>query len=231
MPSPVRTTRRKKWHVKLRHLISALAVLLAVGAGVPVAAAQYPPTVGNGRVTRSEVKQCQCTQFSGDGFAPGATVTILDRGPTGPAKVVATVTADSKGGFKVRVCFDEKSAPGEHTLIARGKQADGRQREVRANVRIEGTACFGDDDEVHNPNAVGGKDGEVVGGGSGSGGSGGAGGPGGEPGSGPTVGGVGVGLPRTGADYVLPGLLFGFALVVLGTSVVHLSRRRRLLAS
>lgn len=214
--------------MKLRHLVGTLVLALTMGTALP-AHAQYPPTVGNGRVTRSEVKQCQCTLFSGDGFLPGTTVTVTDRGPTGAPKVVATVTADSKGGFKVKVCFDEKSVPGKHTLAAKGTGADGKPREVRATVTVDGSVCFGKGDEVHNPNAAGEDDQEEgrEGSGSGSGTGAGSGSGGSGTGSGPAV--DGVGLPRTGAGYVLPGLLFGFLLVVTGSAVVHLTRRRRLL--
>jgi len=208
--------------VKLGHLVGILLLTLTLGTAVP-AAAQYPPVVGNGRVTRSEVKQCQCTQFSGDGFEPGTTITVVDRGPNGAERVVATVTADDRGGFKVKVCFDEKSQEGRHTLIARGIEAGGEDaREVRATVQVEGTTCFGKGDEVHNPNGVGGEGEEEQP----RGGSGGTDGEGTGSGDGTGVG--GVGLPRTGTGYVLPGLLLGFTLVVTGAGVVHLTRRRRL---
>lgn len=197
--------------MRLRHLAGAALLALTVGAAVPHASAQYPPTVANGRVTRSEMKQCQCTQFSGDGFAPGTTVTVYDKGPDGIERVVGSVTTDGKGEFKLKVCFDETSSQGEHTLIGRGDQPDGGAREVRATVTVSGTVCFARGDEVHNPNAIAGVDEES---------------PREDTGSGPDVG--GVGLPRTGADYVVPGLLLGFVLVLTGTGVVHLTRRRRL---
>jgi hypothetical protein len=203
--------------VKLRHLIGILMVVLTLGVAAVPASAQYPPVVGNGRVTRSEVKQCQCTQFSGDGFEPGTVVTITDKGPKGPARVVATVTADSRGEFRVKVCFDEKSAEGKHTLTATGTQRGGGAREVRATVTVKGSVCFAKGDEVHNPNAIGGEDDDEQG-------------RGGTDGDGPTVGGVGA-LPRTGTGYVLPGLMLGFLLVATGTGVVHLTRRRRLVTS
>jgi hypothetical protein len=204
-------------HVKLRHLAGLLLLAVTMGTALPAAHAQYPPTVGNGRVTRSELKKCQCTQFTGDGFQPGTEVTIVDKDPAGIEHVVGTATADNKGGFKIKVCFDEQAAQGDHTLIARGAAPGGGAHEDRATVHVEGTNCFGKGDEIHNPNAVGSVDEEQPrNDGSGATGS----------GSGPAVG--GVGLPRTGADYVLPGLLVGFLLVVSGTAVVHLTRRRRL---
>lgn len=219
-PAAVHDDATEMAHVKLVHLVGILLLTLTLGTAVP-AAAQYPPVVGNGRVTRSEVKQCQCTQFSGDGFEPGTTITVVDRGPNGAERVVATVTADDKGGFKVKVCFDESSQEGRHTLIARGIEAGGEDaREVRATVQVEGTACFGKGDEVHNPN------GEIGGEGEEEQPRGGSGGTGSGDGSGTDV--DGVGLPRTGTDYVLPGLLLGFTLVLTGAGVVHLTRRRRL---
>lgn len=203
----------------LRHLVGAIALAVTLGGALPAVHAQYPPTVGNGRVTRSEVKQCQCVQFSGDGFEPGTTVTVVDRDAAGLERVVGTATVDAKGGFKLRVCFDEQSAQGEHTLIGRGVQPDGGAREVRATVTVEGTVCFSNADEVHNPSTVGGEDDEEQSrGGSDGSGSG--------SGDGTDVG--GVNLPRTGTGHVIPGLLLGFTLVVTGTGVVHLTRRRRL---
>lgn len=195
--------------VRLRNAIGTLVLALTMGAAVPAAHAQYPPTVGSGRVTRSEFKQCQCTQFSGEGFAPGSTVVVVDRGPDGKERRLGTAVADAQGRFKFKACLDEHAAEGEHTLIGRGEQPDGKRREVRANVRVEGSVCYRQGDEVHGPNVVGGDDDEETPGG-GNGGTG------------------GVKLPRTGADYVLPGLLLGFALVAMGTAVVHLTRRRRL---
>ena len=211
--------------MRLRHLAGTLLLALAVGTAAPAAHAQYPPSVGNGRVTRSEVKQCQCVQFSGDGFAPGSVVTVVDRGPDGVERPIGTVTADAKGEFRIKACFDEKALQGKHTLVARGVEPGGGAREVRADVTVAGTVCFGRGDEVHNPNAVGGEDDEEEPRGSGSGPGA---GPGAGPGSGAGPGVGGVNLPRTGAGYVLPGLLVGFLLVVTGTGVVHLTRRRRL---
>ena len=195
--------------MRLRSALGAVVVALAVGAVAPTAAAQYPPTVGSGRVTRSEMKQCQCTQFSGDGFEPGSTVVVVDVGPDGVERPVGTATADSKGAFKLKVCLDENTPEGEHTLVGRGTTPSGGLREVRANVRVDGSVCFRKGDEIHDPNVIiddeDDDDGSVGGGRDGQG-----------------------GLPRTGAGYVIPGLGLGFLLVVSGTGVVHLARRRRL---
>jgi hypothetical protein len=203
----------------VKRLVAGI-LLLALATSGSVARAQYPPNVGNGRVTRSELKQCQCTLFSGDGFKPGAVVTVRDKAPGGGTRVVGTVTADAKGEFKLKVCFDETSIQGEHTLSGRGAAPSGT-REVNATVVVEGSVCFKKGDEVHSSNAVGSPDGgQEPGAGSGSGSG---------SGSGPDVG--GVDLPRTGADYVLPGLLAGFLLVVIGTTIARLTGRRRRLAA
>lgn len=208
--------------VRFRTAVGILLLTLTALGGA-AAHAQYPPTVGAGRVTRSDLKQCQCTQFSGDGFTPGTPVTVVDRGPDGIEHVVATVTADDKGGFKVKVCFDSTSAEGTHTLVARGTDAAGAH-EDRATVTVGGSVCNSRADEVH---PAAGADGEVTEpgsmtqdrGSSSSSSSGGAGGGGADVG--------GVRLPRTGT-MVLPGLLVGFSLVVLGTGAVHATRRRRM---
>jgi hypothetical protein len=213
-----------------------LLMLGALWVG-PAAHAQYPPTVGAGRVSRSELKQCQCTLFSGDGFVPGTPVAIVDEGPDGTSRIVATVTADDKGGFKEKVCFDSASAQGGHTLVAQGTEPGGGAHEDRASVTVAGSVCNTKSDEVHPKVSDAGsdtenRDGGSAGAGSGAGGAG-SGSGNGSSGSGTSVSGVGVrgvDLPRTGADVILPGLAVGFCLVLAGAGVVHLSHRRRLAA-
>ena len=215
--------------MNLRSALGTLVLVLTLGAAVPAAQAQYPPTVGSGRVTRSELKQCQCTLFTGDGFEPGSSVLILDRGPDGIARPLGTATVDHKGEFRFKACFDENDDEGTHRLLARGTGANGAPREVSATVRVEGTICFRKGDEVHDPSEFDEDEDEEGRGEDGDGdGDGSAGGPnvGGDRGGRDGVG----GLPRTGADYVLPGLLLGFLLVVTGTGAVHVARRRRLVA-
>ena len=117
-----------------------LFCLLTAGATY----AQYPPTVGNGNVNRSTVKKCQCVMFSGDGFAPGSQLTITDNGV-----FVAQVTADHRGSFRHRVCFDERRAEGRHDLLATGTNRAGGPHEVRSTVFVNGDTCFRRGDEVH----------------------------------------------------------------------------------
>lgn len=124
-----------------RAVLFLCALLLSFATA---ATAQYPPTVGNGAVNRSTVKQCQCVQFSGDGFEPGSQVTITDNGV-----VVARVTADSQGRFRHRVCFDERSAQGEHELRGSGTNPSGGAHVVRAVVTVRGDTCFRRGDEVN----------------------------------------------------------------------------------
>jgi LPXTG-motif cell wall-anchored protein len=184
--------------LKFRTLLGALLAVLVLG-GATASWAQYPPTVGAGRVTRSTLKQCQCTQFSGDGFKPGTTVTIVDQYPDGSEHVLRTVVADSKGGFKTKVCFDEKAPQGQHRLIARGTDPNGRAHEDTAVVVVKGSVCFQRGDEVHGDRFERGNEG---------------------------VGGNGNGLPFSGSSSTVPMLLLGFGLVVAGSGVVLVFRRR-----
>lgn len=123
-------------------LLACVLLLCLLWAGA--ANAQYPPTVGTGNVNRSTVKKCQCVIFSGDGFAPGSPVTITDNG-----RFVARVTADRRGTFRHRVCFDEKRAEGRHDLLATGTNPSGGAHEVRATVFVRGDTCFRRGDEIH----------------------------------------------------------------------------------
>lgn len=234
--------------MRVRSALGTLVLVLTLGWMVPAAHAQYPPTVGAGRVSRSELKQCQCTLFTGDGFEPGSTVPIFDRGPDGVTRAIGSTTADNRGAFRFKVCFDEHDDEGTHTLIGRGTGADGRPREVRATVRVQGNTCYRKGDEIHSPsefhgdgdgngNTGNGTDGNGnTGNGTDGTGTDGTGTDGtGTGGTNGNVGGVrngrgADGLPRTGAEYVLPGLLLGFLLVVTGSGAVHVARRRRLVA-
>ena len=121
--------------VALPFLGLSLSVLTLAG----IAAAQYPPAVGSGQVSRSTLKRCQCTQFTGDGFVPGERVTVTDNG-----KVVATVTVGRDGAFRVKVCFDERTAEGRHEL-----RGAGASRAVSSVADVRGDTCFARDDEVH----------------------------------------------------------------------------------
>jgi LPXTG-motif cell wall-anchored protein len=181
-------------HVKFRSLLGALVAVLVLAVGAAPSWAQYPPAVGAGKVTRSNLKQCQCTQFSGDGFAPGARIVITDTAPDGSRKNVGTAVADGNGSFTIKVCFDENSPEGTHTLTGRGKGVDGKQREVHSTVVVKGSVCYKKGDEIH-----------------------------GERFERPRGSG---GLPTTGSDSTIPALLLGFGLVVAGSGVVLVFRRR-----
>ena len=101
---------------------SLLAVLLG-SVLASSASAQYPPTTGNGQVSSARVEPGDCVTFSGDGFAPGADVTVTDNGST-----VGTVKATATGTFSTQVC---PTVLGVHLLRA----TDGT-RVVTAEVTV-----------------------------------------------------------------------------------------------
>jgi LPXTG-motif cell wall-anchored protein len=169
-----------------------VGVVALVVLGTGSAFAQYPPSVGAGKVTRSTLARCQCTQFSGEGFKPGSSVTISDEGPSGNRRAVATVVADSKGRFTTKVCFDGTSEQGAHTLVASGAGPDGAPHDDTAVVTVQGSVCDRKGDEVHGDRFDRGEG----------------------------------GLPRTGSNTTVPALLLGFGLVVAGSGVVLVFRRR-----
>jgi LPXTG-motif cell wall-anchored protein len=115
--------------VKLRHVVGALLLALFFGASVaPAAFAQYPPTTGNGRVSKSTTSPGGCVTFSGDGFAPSTTVTVTDNG-----KTVTTVTTSATGTFSVEVCPE---VLGVHNIRGTGKNPLGATRVVVAQVTV-----------------------------------------------------------------------------------------------
>jgi hypothetical protein len=110
-------------------------LVIGLGTGVPVASADpYPlPTTGIGTVDRSIVHPGECVIFSGDGFKPGAAITIRDDGHD-----VGQTTADPHGRFRYKVCFSSDAHLGPHVLTASGTGANGAGRVVSAIVTLVG---------------------------------------------------------------------------------------------
>jgi LPXTG-motif cell wall-anchored protein len=115
--------------VKLRNVVGTFLLTLFLGTALATAAsAQYPPQAANGRVTKSTVGPGGCVTFSGDGFAPGSTVTVTDNNAT-----VGTATASVTGTFSLQVC---PQVLGVHILRGTGKTPTGATRVVVAQVRV-----------------------------------------------------------------------------------------------
>ena len=118
--------------VKLRDVVGTLMLTVFLGCALaPAASAQYPPTAGNGRVTRSTVGPGGCVTFSGDGFAPNTEVTVTDNQTT-----VGTVTTSLTGTFSFEVC---PTVLGVHILRGTGQTPTGATRVVVAQVRVLGS--------------------------------------------------------------------------------------------
>ncbi len=118
--------------MKLRDVVGTLMLAVFFGLALaPAASAQYPPTVGNGRVSRSSVGPGGCVTFTGDGFAPNTPVTVTDNNET-----VGTVTTSPTGTFSIEVCPE---VLGVHILRGTGKTPTGATRVVVAQVRVLGS--------------------------------------------------------------------------------------------
>jgi hypothetical protein len=109
-----------------------------------------PPTTGAGHADPARVRPGGCTTFSGDGFAPAATLGITDNGDSR-----GTTTSDPQGQFSTQLCFGSGTKPGKHTLAATGRDgsssggsalrrqaatAPPRERTVTAVVIVEGVS-------------------------------------------------------------------------------------------
>lgn len=108
--------------------VALFALLALVGLGTAASAQPYPPSQGEGTVSRSRIAPGESVEFCGDGFAPDTEVVITDNG-----EVVDTVTTNADGEFCVTLTLEE---PGTHVLAGTGTGADGEVRTVTATVVV-----------------------------------------------------------------------------------------------
>ena len=75
--------------------------------------------------------------ISGDGFAPGASLTItLHSDPV----VLATATADANGAYSVTVTIPAATTPGTHQIVVSGLGPDGQPRESVVTIEVQAAA-------------------------------------------------------------------------------------------
>lgn len=121
-----------------------LGVALLTFASTPlvaVAAGPYPPpSSGSASVNPSRIKAGQCTNFTGTGFASGASVDIRDDGT--PA-ATATATANRSGAARTRLCFGTDARTGQHLISGTGITPEGPPRTVSAVLTITGVEQSG----------------------------------------------------------------------------------------
>jgi hypothetical protein len=86
-------------------------------------------------VDPSRIKAGECTDFSGDGFRPLATITVSDDGFGR-----GTTQADATGSFTDHLCFDTSTKPGKHQLRASGQATDFSLYAVNADLIVQGVS-------------------------------------------------------------------------------------------
>jgi hypothetical protein len=117
-----------------RAALLAAAVVALMPVGVAAAAGPYPPpSSGSASVNPSRIKPGQCTNFSGDGFAPDTALSIADNDVP-----KTTTTSDKNGKFKIRMCYSTDASKGEHELSATGTGSQGDPLRVSAILTITG---------------------------------------------------------------------------------------------
>jgi LPXTG-motif cell wall-anchored protein len=109
-------------------IVALFGLLALVGLGGTASAQPYPPSEGEGSVSRTTVEPGGTVEFCGDGFAPDTEVVIRDNG-----EVVETVTTDENGEFCVTLTLEEV---GTHVLTGTGIGAEGEVRTVTATVTV-----------------------------------------------------------------------------------------------
>jgi LPXTG-motif cell wall-anchored protein len=109
-------------------IVALFGLLSLVGLGSSAWAQPYPPSTGEGTVSRTTVEPGGSVEFCGDEFAPETEVEIADNG-----EVVGTTTTDEGGEFCATVTLEEV---GTHVLTGTGTGADGEVRVVTATVTV-----------------------------------------------------------------------------------------------
>ena len=97
-------------------------VTAAASAGVRPAVgspAPYPPLVATSSATPDRLSLGDCTDFTGDGFAPASPISLTDNGTS-----FGSVVSDAGGAFRLRRCFDGAAPCGAHELVAQGQRPD-----------------------------------------------------------------------------------------------------------
>ena len=119
---------------RMRLLGAVMAGGLLLGAAPALAANPYPPpSKGTGTVTPSHIKVGECAVFSGDGFAPAATVAVTDNGASSGSAVT-----DVNGQFSKQLCYTSDAKKGRHDLAGTGRGSQGDTLEVTAVLIVEG---------------------------------------------------------------------------------------------
>lgn len=130
---PAKKTTRLLPSVLLALVVSALLAPMALAAPYPL----NTPTVG---VSDSTVLPGQEITVSGDRWFPGSTVSLSFQST--PVRIgTATVRAD--GSFSTRVTIPADATPGDHQIVARGRNRHGDPRTVATDVTILGTVGAG----------------------------------------------------------------------------------------
>jgi hypothetical protein len=111
----------------------ALGGLAAWASPATVLAQQYPPSSQQMTTSTSDASPGEVITVSGDGFAPGAGITItFESAPV----TIGNAQADSSGRFTAQVRIPDDAEPGTHTIRATGTGADGGTRTITAQVTV-----------------------------------------------------------------------------------------------
>jgi titin len=114
--------------------VVVIALMLFVTGGQSSAAAQqYPPSGNALTVSKANAATGETIALSGDGFAPGSTITITIESTS---RVLGNVVADPAGAFTADVIIPAGLDAGLHTLKAIGTAAEGGELTLSASVTV-----------------------------------------------------------------------------------------------
>lgn len=119
------------------------AVAPARTGKIPALAAPASVPTKNGDLTMTgasagDVKPGAKVLVTGEGYAPGSTVTVV---VYSTPQVLTTVVADAAGKFSVEVTVPAGLAAGTHTLVASGVDANGVLRNVTLPITVSATGA------------------------------------------------------------------------------------------
>lgn len=113
-------------------LLTAVAVALVPTAAL---AQEYPSETAPLSVSTTSVVPGGDVTISGDGFAPGATISFeLQSDPIS----LGSTEADASGAFTATVTIPSSVEPGTHMIVASGESASGGVRVLSVEVTVTG---------------------------------------------------------------------------------------------
>lgn len=119
----------------LSSLVVALVAVFALAGSAVAQQPQYPVQESNLQTDKTSVRPGEALDVAGDGFEPGAIVTVTFDGV-----VLGTTRARADGTFAMTITIPASATAGNSTLAATGAAVDGGTRGLTSTINVRGAS-------------------------------------------------------------------------------------------